>query len=152
MEKLTAGIIAIPIYCESQLNPKPNFFIIEKIGGITEVDFLNPIPNEKQKILASICQYKVVFRELLEATQTQPKEWTERVFIDESIYIPVDIIPLISSFERLKENKEIVNTIFSRFSFRGSMSFTTIELNESELDNIIFEKNNIVPVNLMDAQ
>lgn len=138
--KLTqAEIIAIPIEFVEGLMPSPNFLVFSAQFGKIKAPFQNLQTGEIQETDCVTTVYKIVNREFLEANEFHPnREMIERSLLpEENLNIPVDLLPLFFSYERIKANIQIVNLALSKFTFRGSLSTLTLKVDELVLDELI---------------
>lgn len=134
-----AGIIAIPLKKQedSSLNPQPNFIVIESIGGRVMKPFMKTATGEKQDVPCMIVSYKIVYREILEATETKEEDVETRILHTGTDYLPFDYVPLLQSHVFIKQNIVYVNAILALFSFRGILSGFTLEVDDKVLSDII---------------
>lgn len=137
-----AGIIAIPLKINSQLNPSPNFLVIDYQSGKS----ISLSPNLETGILElNDCvssSFRLVQREILEKEAFKQEELIERVLLpSQSLDIPVDLLTVLFNHSRIKQNIQIVNLALSRFSFRGVLSNLVLEVDEAVLDEIIAQEN-----------
>lgn len=136
---IQAGIIAIPIKSVPSIGIlSPNFFVIERQEGREIKQIPNFQTGTLEDTVCTIAQYKLSKREILLATQTLEESFIDREIQPlEAIALPYDVMPLIQDYQSIKDNKSSINTIFSLFSFRGSLSGLTLEVNETVLDEIL---------------
>lgn len=146
MNTLTeAGIIAIPLKYKESANLgvlHPNYIVFEAQFG----KFKSLSPNIQTGILEEVdavnTLFKIVHREILEATDTKQEEFIERILLpSENLAIPVNMLPIIFTHQSIKDNLGIVNLALSRFSFRGVLSNLVLEVDEDRLDEILNENN-----------
>jgi hypothetical protein len=64
----------------------------------------------------------------------------------ENLPIPVDLLPLFFTYERIKANIDLVNLALSKFTFRGSLSTLVLEVDEVILNEFIAVEPEPVPV------
>lgn len=141
MNKLlySSEIIAIPILRKFE-GICPNFMVIEFWGGKVLQNY-NPITEDVAPTNCINIRYKIVQREMLEATDTKEEEFIERTLLpSEVVQIPVEMLPTIFTHQSIKENLAIVNLALSRFSFRGVLSNLVLEVDEEVLDEIIAQE------------
>ena len=140
-----AGIIAIPLKIREEANLgilHPNFLVFDTQSGKTK----SLSPNIQTGMLEDVdcvqTVYKIVYREILNKTETKPEEFIERILLPyENLQIPVYMLPIIFTHKSIKENLAIVNLALSRFSFRGVLSNLVLEVDEDVLDEIIAQEN-----------
>jgi hypothetical protein len=134
-----AGIIAIPIEQNEDLKPSPNFLIFDNQFGKTKAPFTNLQTGEIEEADCVMTTYKIVNREILEPTVAHPnREMIERSLLPlENLAVPVDLLTLFFSHQRIKDNVNIVNLALSKFSFRGSLSELVLKVDETVLDSFI---------------
>ena len=138
--KLTqAGIIAIPIEQNGDLKPSPNFLIFDNQFGKLKSPFKNLQTGEIEQTDCVMTTYKIVNREFLEPTIAHPnREMIERSLLPlENLAVPVDLLTLFFSHQRIKDNINIVNLALSKFSFRGSLLELVLKVDETVLDSFI---------------
>lgn len=122
-----AGIIAIPLLSNIY---NANFLVIDRLLGKT----LTRLPNSNNISDAVMISYRIVNREILQSTMGKQEELIERELIpSEVLPIPIDILPKIFSFERIKNNIEDVNYLLSLFSFRGILEGLILQV---DLENV----------------
>ena len=134
-----AGIIAIPIENKEGLNSSSNFLIFSAQFGKVKAPFQSFTTGEIEETDCVMTAYKVVNREFLEPNEFHPnREMIERSLLpEENLAIPVDLLPLFFSYERIKANIQIVNLALSKFTFRGSLSALTLKVDETILEELI---------------
>ena len=134
-----AGIIAIPLkQIGDTTKPNPNFLVIENQFGISK-SMTTDIQTGNYELEDCITtNYKLVFREILSANSYFQEEFSEKLFISpENLAISVDLLPLICTHQRIKNNLETVNLALSHFQFRGSLEGLQLQIDETILDEII---------------
>lgn len=132
-------MVAIPILQKFE-GICPNFMVVEFWGGKVIQNY-NPITEELFHTNSINIRYKIVQREMLEATDTKEEEFIERTLLpSEVVQIPVEMLPVIFTHQSIKENLAIVNLALSRFSFRGVLSNLVLEVDEDVLDEIIAQE------------
>lgn len=136
-----AGIIAIPLKNTGEIvKPSPNFFVIENQFGISKYMSPNLQTGEYQLDDCITIVYKLVFREILPANSIFQEEFSEKTYISpENLALPVDLLPLVCTHKRIKDNIEIANTALSNFQFRGQLTGLLLEVDEVALDEILAE-------------
>lgn len=141
---LSAGIIAIPLKQIGGITkPNPNYFVIENQFGISKNYSPNIQAGEYQLDDCITSLYKLVFREILPANSLFQEEFSEKIFISpENLAISVDLLPLICTHQRIKNNLETVNLALSHFQFRGSLEGLILQVDEDVLDEIIANETN----------
>jgi len=134
-----AGIIAIPIEKNEDLKPSPNFLVFDNQLGKIKSPFANLQTGEIEEMECVITTYKIVNREILEPNEFHSnREMIERSLLPlENLSVPVDLLPLFFSHQRIKDNINLVNLALSKFTFRGSLSELLLKVDETELDNFI---------------
>lgn len=139
-ELYNAGIIAIPLKRQedSTLNPHPNFIVIEEIGGRLIKPFIDQQTNEYKDTPCMMVRHKIVFREILEATETKQEDIETRILHTGVDYLPYNYVPLLQSHKFVAENVAYVNAILMMFSFRGVLSGFRLEVDTNILDEIIY--------------
>lgn len=134
-----AGIVAIPLKkIGDTTKPNPNFFVIESQSGFLKYMSPNLQTGEYELTDCINVVYKLVFREILPANSFFQEEFSEKTFISpENLALPVDLFTLICTYQRVKNNLQIVNLALSNFQFRGSLQGLLLEVDEDVLDEII---------------
>ena len=135
-----SGIIAIPVKEKelSGLGIVPNYLVIDTQSSKTKALSYDLQTSQLVEQDCIIATYKLVQREILEATEFKIEEFIERVFIpSENLNIPVDLLPILFTHQRIKDNIAIVNKVLSFFQFRGVISVLTLEVDENVLDAIL---------------
>lgn len=134
-----AGIIAIPIEQAEDLKPSPNFLLFQNQFGKLKSSFQNLQTGIVEDTDCIQTVYSIVNREILEPNEFHPsKEMIERSLLPaENLPIPVDLLPLFFTYERIKSNIELVNLALSKFTFRGSLSTLVLKVDETVLDEFI---------------
>lgn len=138
-----AGIVAIPLKekQDSNLNPHPNFLVFDNASGKKQAISPNIQTGDLQVVDCVSTVFKIVYREILEATESKPDEFIERTFLPiESLSMPIEMLPIIFTHQSIKANIAIVNLALSRFSFRGVLSNLILEVDEDVLDEIIAQE------------
>lgn len=135
-----AGIIAIPLKRQedSTLNPQPNFIVIEEISGRVIKPFIDSKTGEYKDTPCMAIRHKIVFREVLEATETKSEDVETRILHTGVDYLPYNYVPLLQSHQFVAENIAHVNAILSLFSFRGVLSGFKLEVDTNIIDEIIY--------------
>lgn len=144
MNTLTqAGIIAIPLKNKSESNLgtlHPNFIVFDAQFGKTKTLSPNIQTGVLEEVDCVQTVYKIVYREILEQTDSKPEEFIERVLLpSENLAIPISMLPIIFTYQSIKDNLSIVNLALSRFQFRGVLSNLVLEVDEDKLDEILAE-------------
>jgi len=87
--------------------------------------------------------YKIVSRQILPPSEVQPEEtFMERTLLpSENLAVPVEMLTLFFTYERVKANVAIINTVFSFFSFRGDLEGFVMEVDEDKVDEILSIEN-----------
>ena len=139
-----AGIIAIPLKKIGDITkPNPNFFVIENQFGISKNLSPNLQTGEYQLDDCITSLYKLVYREILPENSLFQEEFSEKIFISpENLALPVDLLPLVCTHQRIKDNLETVNLALSHFQFRGSLEGLLLEIDEDTLDEILANETN----------
>lgn len=137
MKLTTAGIIAIPIEQKEEFllgRLCPNYLVIDQTFGNSVQSFQG---TETKCIQVS---WKIVFREILEETETLQEEFIEREIMPTNyIDIPISLFnTCLLSHQSIKENVSIINIFFDSLSaFRGSLSELKLKVDETVLDEIL---------------
>lgn len=134
--------LAIPIKQkeEYQLGKAcPNFFVITYQSGFFKFNTVNILTGEKEIQDCIEVSYKLVNRGFLEEVEDRPRMFQEIELFSEKIAIPVNILPLLASQSRIKENIETLNLALSFFKYRGVLSELKLEIDENILDEILLE-------------
>jgi hypothetical protein len=133
---IESGYISIPLKKNdtTQLNPQPNWFIIEDVFG-KKLENL-PVLGE------TVCghsSYKIVFREILpESIELGRNEDVREVPFEKGYQmLPLNIIPALATHETLYQYRAQVNYLFSLFQFRGVLEGFKLEIDEILLLDII---------------
>lgn len=131
-----AGLIAIPLKTERAM---PNYLVIEQQYGCSQAEQLNIQTGEKEIMDCVSANYKLVLREILAPNEKYPNEdFREAIlFPIERIDLPIDLLPMFVTHQRIKNNIQIVNLVLSNFSFRGTLENFILEVDETVLDNIL---------------
>lgn len=136
-----AGIVAIPLKYKESSNLgilHPNYIVFDSQFGKSKSLSPNLQTGVLKEVDAVNTVYKIVYREVLEATENKPEEFIERILIpSESLDIPVSMLPIIFTYQSIKDNLSIVNLALSRFQFRGVLSNLKLEVDENKLDEIL---------------
>jgi hypothetical protein len=143
-----AGIIAIPIKQTEDLKPSPNFLVFQNQFGKLKSPFQDLQTGEITNTDCIQTVYSVVNREFLEPNEFHPtRMMIERSLLPaENLPIPVDLLPLFFTYERIKANIDLVNLALSKFTFRGSLSTLVLEVDEVILNEFIAVEPEPVPV------
>jgi hypothetical protein len=143
-----SGIIAIPIKQTEDLKPSPNFLIFHNQFGKLKSPFQDLQTGEITNTDCIQTVYSVVNREFLEPNEFHPtRMMIERSLLPaENLPIPVDLLPLFFTYERIKANIDLVNLALSKFTFRGSLSTLVLEVDEVILNEFIAVEPEPVPV------
>ena len=131
------GLISIPL---KSTGAQPNFFVAEQQHGCVQAPQLNFETGKEEVMDCANLIYRLVLREILPPNDKYTTEdYRENVlFPTETIFIPIDLIPLIVTYKRIKANLPIVNAALSLFSFRGViLEGFKPEVDEEKLDEII---------------
>jgi hypothetical protein len=141
-----AGIIAIPIEQAEDLKPSPNFLLFQNQFGKLKSSFQDLQTGEIKDTDCIQTVYSIVNREILEPNEFHPnREIIERSLLPaENLPIPVDLLPLFFTYERIKSNIELVNLALSKFTFRGSLSTLVLKVDEVVLDEMLAEAQPII--------
>lgn len=136
-----AGIIAIPLKPQpaSGLKPMPTHIVFESQFGRIKTPQINIQTGELEDTDCVQTVYKIVSREILLPNEVYADEtFMERVLLpSENLAVPVNMLPLFFSYERVKANVAIINTVFSFFSFRGYLEGYVLEVDEDVVDLIL---------------
>jgi hypothetical protein len=139
----SAGYLAIPLKANenSTLNPQPNFIVIENISGRTKAE----IPTLGDVVVAN-SQYKLVYREILEASEQLGRAETMReiIYENENQYVPIMIVPALSDYGYLSQALPQVNGMLSIFQFRGVLSGFVLEIDENKIAEIIVDMTPVI--------
>lgn len=133
---IQSGIIAIPVSFQEGIALSPNFMVIENIFGKLKTNI--PTLGEVD-CMQSV--YKIVYREVLPATETKPEDFREVIIEQANQPIPIDLVPAFGSYQRLLYSKTQVNSMLSLFSFRGVLEGFIPIIDEDVLEQIILENN-----------
>jgi len=145
-----AGKIAIPLkeQANSELNPQPNFLIIENIFDY----MLRQFPNAQGVLEETECMnslMKLVYREVLPAENGKVEEIRE-VLLDNigNIAIPEDYVFIFKNHQRMIENAQVINMFLPFFQFRGILKNFKLEYNplKSEEYLVLLEESKKPPV------
>ena len=117
----------------------PNFFILEQQYGCHRAKQVNIQTGDLEVTDCVKVNYKLVLREILEPDETYVTEGEREsiLFPTETMPLPIDLLPLLATYQRIKANTQIVNLALSRFSFRGALSSLVLEVDEDVLDEIL---------------
>ena len=141
---LKAGIIAIPIKSDESIGIlSPSFFVIEKQEGREIRQVPNLRTGQLEDTVCSIAQYKLSQREILPPTEFKTDMMIDREIQPlEEIAIPWELLILLKDYQTIKENISTINSVFSLFSFRGSLQGLSLEVDDVILDEIITNETN----------
>lgn len=116
------------------LNPQPNFLIIEQIQGRLKAE----IPTMGE-VVAANSNYKIVYREILEANQElgRGEEIREILYERATQAVPMIIVPALSDYEYLIQAIPQVNEMLSLFQFRGVLAGFQLIIDEDKMSEII---------------
>ena len=137
-----ARFIAIPLKQQEGIPLSPNFMIVENIFDKVQADI--PTIGIMDCMNSS---YKIVYREILPATETKSEDFREVLLEQANQAIPIDLIPAFGSYERLLASKEQVDSMLSLFSFRGVLEGFIPIIDELVLHDIIENENQINQTN-----
>jgi len=137
-----AGIIAIPIEQAEDLKPSPNFLLFQNQFGKLKSSFQNLQTGVVEDTDCIQTVYSIVNREILQPNEFHPsKEMIERSLLPaENLPIPVDLLPLFFTYDRIKSNIDLINLALSKFTFRGSLSTLVLKVDETVLNDFISEE------------
>lgn len=106
---------------DSLLNPQPNFLVIDNSFDYRVSDIQYPDGNISQELSCTIAM-RIVYRENLPEQDGKPASFREVVFDQpDNIRLPYVQIMQAVSIEALIQNKDLINSWFSMFSFRGCL-------------------------------
>jgi len=135
-----SGNIAIPLLInpEHAVNPQPNFLIIEDIRGKTKVEL--PVLGDT---VCKIAQYKIVYREILEASVELHRMEEMREIVYESAYqpVPTGIVEALTDYSFLINKVDEVNYMLNLFQFRGVLYNYQLIIDTEKLQDIIDTEN-----------
>jgi hypothetical protein len=124
-----AGKLAIPLKTQEGLNinPQPNFLIIENIFDY----IVDKFPNNEGELVETECQKcytKLVYREIL-LKEDGKAEQIREVLSDDTgtLSIPEDYVYILKNHQRLIDNESVVNSLLSLFNFRGYLKGFKLE-------------------------
>ncbi len=147
---LQAGIIAIPIKPkpESELKPMPTHIVFNEQSGRYDFPQINFTTGQIEQMDCVKTTYSIVARSILYPTESRPQEtYIERVLQpSEDLYVPVDLLTTFFSYERIKANVGLINTVLSLFVFRGDLEGFVMEVDEGAVDEILSPPVTPVPV------
>lgn len=132
--------LAIPLKqkTEYQLGKAcPNFLVITYQSGFFKYNTVNIQTGLKEIQDCIEISYKLVNRGFLEEIENRPRIFQEIELFSEKIPVPVNILPLLASQQRIKENVETLNLALSFFKYRGVLSELKLEIDEDVLDEIL---------------
>lgn len=131
-----ASYLAIPLLHNEghALNPQPNFLVIDKIQGRGKA--VVPTMGE---IVVSFADYKIVYREILQANEQlgRGEEVREIIYDFATQAVPMLIVPALSDYEYLSQSIAQVNGMLSLFQFRGVLAGFQLIIDESKMSEII---------------
>jgi len=132
----SAGHLAIPLQANENhsLNPQPNFLIIERMAGRTKAE----LPVLGDTICAN-SSYKIVYREILEASVElgRPNEMREIIYEASNQPVPVTMYASLSDHELLQASVANVNFMLGLFQFRGALNGFVLSVDTVALTDII---------------
>jgi len=143
-----AGIIAIPLLAaEATAVPLyPNFFVIENQFGNTTAVFPNLTTGIPENTICVNINYKLVYREILPATNGKPESFIERKLQDlEQIQMPMEMILLAKNHAAVKANADLIDQVLAMFQFRGIFEELVMKIDRPKLDQILESINNPQP-------
>ena len=120
----------------------PNFLVITYQSGFFKFNTINILTGDKEIQDCIEVSYKLVNRGFLEETENRSRVFQEIELFSEKIPIPVNILPLLASQLRVKENVETLNLALSFFNYRGVLKFLKLEIDETVLDEILIQEVN----------
>lgn len=132
-------IVAIPLkYQEdSDLNPQPNFLIIDNIFDYKKT-FVNFPDGSINEIEARNTTMRVVYREILPEQHGKEEEIREVVFDDVgNIWIPFGYDFFLRNQESLIINEEIINEWMNLFQFRGFLEGYKMEYDKTKSEDYL---------------
>ena len=131
--------IAVPLKYqeESTLNPQPNFLVIEKVFGFQKVPLMQPTGVE-ELIECQNTLMKLVYREILPKTSSK-EEIVREIVMDEigNIFLPFIYIPSLRNQLALSQNKPLIDTWMTMFSFRGVLEGFKVEYDVTKSVNYL---------------
>lgn len=132
----SAGHLAIKLQANQnhELSPQPNFLIIERMAGRTKAE----LPVLGDTICAN-SSYKIVYREILQASAElqRPEEMREIIYEAANQPVPVTMYAALSDYEGLQNGLVNVNFMLGLFQFRGVLSGFTLSVDAVALTDII---------------
>lgn len=131
-----SSYLAVPLLHNEghALNPQPNFLVIDKIQGRGKA--FVPTMGE---IVVSFADYKIVYREILQANEQlgRGEEVREIIYDFATQAVPMLIVPALSDYEYLSASIAQVNGMLSLFQFRGELAGFQLIIDESKVSEII---------------
>ncbi|MDI9872229.1 hypothetical protein [Flectobacillus roseus] len=134
-----AGIIAIPVRSMEGFF-SPNYLVFDSIGGKTIAQSPNLETGEMQIYECLNMRYRLVYREILQASNGKAEEFEERILLStQTLDTPVDLVPLFFTHKRIEQNLLVINKALSLFEFRGILEGLTLSVDEVILSEILNE-------------
>lgn len=117
---------------------QPNFLVINDIRGKNKVE-LAVIGDT----ICKMAHYKIVHREILEASEELHRSEEVREVIFEEAYqaVPTSIVEALTDYSFLQPSIENVNFMLNLFQFRGKLAGFKLIIDEVVLQDIIDTEN-----------
>ena len=131
MDTLAPSGLYIPLQQKEEFNLgklSPNYLIIDAIQGINRYSTYNLQTGSIEEQDCMQVSYRLVTRMFM-----QDERINEILILSDSIFVPVDFIPIIFSKERILQNVELINTVFQYFQFSEPLKDLKLIINESIL-------------------
>ena len=136
-----SGNIAIPLAFNTE-HPiqvgQPNFLIVDEIRGKTKVEL--PVLGDT---ICKIAQYRIVYREILPASEELHRMEEMREVIWENAYqaVPTSVVEALTDYSFLIDKITEVNFMLNLFQFRGVLQGFQLAIDVVKLQDIIDTEN-----------
>lgn len=131
MDTLAPSGLYIPLIQKEEFGLgklSPNYLIIDNIQGIYKYNTYNLQTGEKEEQDCMQVSYRLVTRMFM-----QDERINEILVLSDSIFVPVDFIPVIFSKERIIQNIQLINSVFQFFQFSEPLKDLKLIIDESIL-------------------
>ena len=124
--------IALPLkpQPDCELNPEPNFLIMENIWTEDYIYKAMFPPNHPSAVMVECARarMRLVYREMLPADEYKPTEMREVIF-DEmgTLDFPEEYIGLFNRHDRAIKSETLINSLLAMFQFRGCLKGYKLE-------------------------
>ena len=117
----------------------PNYLVFDRQYGSVRANQINLQTGETEEMDCVYMYYRLVHREILAPNERYPnEEMMERTLLPtEPLEIPVDMLPLFITHQRIQANLPIINLALSNFAFRGVLEGLVLSVDETVLSDIL---------------